>query len=125
MSRAVSLVWGGTVILMILASPWAPEIASRLWDCSFRELTGFACPTCGSARAAMLLADFEVVEAIARYPLPALAWIVFVIGGLSALALTAMGRSLPSPPRSLPLWVRAAFVLAILANWAYSIATGV
>lgn len=125
MSRAISLVWGGTVLLMIAASPWAAEIASRLWDCSFREFTGFACPSCGSARAAMLLADLRVGEALVRYPLPALVWMVFVVGGLSALVLTALGRSLPAPPRSLPLWTRVAFVAAILANWAYSIATGV
>jgi hypothetical protein len=93
--------------------------------CAFKSLTGIPCPTCGTVRAAVALAGFDVLGALRSYPLPALGWIVFIAGGLTAGALELAGRTPPAVPNRLPTWAKLAVVGAVLANWVYSIATGV
>lgn len=125
MSRQVALLWGAVAALLIAASPWAARAGDVLWKCAFKSLTGIPCPTCGTARAAISLARLEVLDALFRYPLPTLAWAFLVVGGIAAGAMALLGRTPPAIPRRLPAWARAAAIAAILANWAYSISTGV
>lgn len=125
MNRQIAILWGAVALVLIAASPWASLFGDALWECTFKSWTGIPCPTCGTARAALALAEFDFVGALGRYPLPAIAWMVFLGGGLAAAALTLSGRTPPSIPCRLPLWARASLVGAVLANWVYSIATGV
>ena len=120
----LGLLWGAVALLLILLSPLAPVIASGLWSCPFKSLTGFACPGCGTGRAALALARLDPMHALTHHPLPALAWMAFVVAGLVAGWLAWRRRPLPRI-RRLPGWARVAAVAAVLANWAYSIATGV
>ena len=125
MSRQLALLWGGVSAALIGLSPWAPAVSGSLWPCTFKNLTGIACPTCGTTRAALALARLDVATAFVHYPLPALVWTLFLGGGLFAAALTLFGRTPPSLPERLPVWARAGVVSMLLLNWAYSIATGV
>jgi hypothetical protein len=125
MSRSIALWWGAVAAALIGLSPWAPDLAGNLWGCTFKALTGLACPTCGTTRAALALARFDVHTALTHYPLPALGWILFLGGGLAAAGMALAGRTPPAIPTRLPGWARAAVVSALLLNWAYSIATGV
>lgn len=125
MRREVALLWGGVAALFIAISPWASRFAGGLWGCTFKSLTGIACPTCGTTRAALALARFDVVTAMTHYPLPTLGWIVFIGGGLMAAGLTLVGRTPPAIPTRLPGWARASVAGALLLNWIYAIATGV
>lgn len=112
------------MLLALLLAPFGPWLASLLWACPLKELTGIPCPSCGTTRAALHLARLEVVEALVRYPLPTLAWLVFLLGGLASGLAALLGRPLPSvrrPPVAF-WWILG---LAVLANWGYSIATGV
>ncbi len=122
--RQLGLLWGGVASLLILVSPLAPKVASGLWTCPFKSLTGLPCPSCGTGRAALALARFDPIHALVHYPLPALAWMAFLAGGLAAGWLAWRRRPLPRI-RRLPAWARVGIVAAIVANWAYSIATGV
>lgn len=124
-SRHLGLLWGSVALLLILLSPLASSLASGLWSCPLKSLTGVPCPGCGTTRAALALARFDPVHAIVHYPLPALAWIVFIGGGLWALWRAWRRQPLPRLPRRLPIWARLGVLAAVLANWAYSIATGV
>lgn len=123
-TEQLGLLWGGVATLMILASPWAPALASGLWSCPFKSLTGIPCPGCGTGRAALALARLDPIHALVHHPLPALAWIAFIVAGLTAGVYAWLGRPLPRI-RRLPVSVRVAAVVAVLGNWAYSIATGV
>lgn len=125
MPRSIALWWGGVAAALIALSPWAPRFAGHLWGCTFKAVTGIACPTCGTTRAALALARFDVQTALTHYPLPTLGWVVFIGGGLVAAAMTLAGRTPPAIPTRLPGWARVAVVAALLLNWAYSIATGV
>ena len=125
MTRQIAFWWGGVAATLIALSPWAPEFSGGLWGCTFKALTGFACPTCGTARAALALARFDVSTALLYYPLPTVGWIVFLVGGLVAAAMALAGRTPPAIPNRLPDWARAAIAGALFLNWMYSIATGV
>ncbi len=118
------ILWGAVAALLILLSPLAPAIASGLWSCPFKSLTGIPCPSCGTGRAALALARLDPVHALVHYPLPALAWMAFIAVGLVVGWRAGWHRPLPRI-RRLPVWARVAIVVAVLANWAYSIATGV
>ncbi len=122
--RQLGLLWGGVALSLIVLSPLAPAFATGLWSCPFKSLTDIPCPSCGTGRAALALARFAPVEALMHYPLPALAWMAFIAGGLAAGWRAWRGQPLPRI-RRLPVWVRIGAVAAVAANWAFSIATGV
>jgi len=93
--------------------------------CAFKALTGLPCPTCGSTRAAAQLAHLDVAGGFAMNPLFVTAAGVLTAWGLADLLLMGRQRALAlevAPPIERAL--RAAAVAAILANWAYLIATG-
>jgi hypothetical protein len=125
MSRQLAFLWGAVALVLIGVSPWASLAGDFLWDCTFKSWTGIPCPTCGTARAALALARWDVLEALGRYPLPTLAWTALIGGGLCVGAMALLGRTPPAIPSRLPAWSRAAVGAAVLANWMYSIATGV
>lgn len=125
MSRQLAFLWGAVALLLLGASPWASLACDALWDCTFKSWTGIPCPTCGTARAALALARLDVLGALGRYPLPTIAWSFLIGGGLIVGTMALLGRTPPPIPNRLPAWGRAAVVAAVLANWMYSIATGV
>ena len=124
MNRQLAFLWGGVALSLVVSSPWAPEISGALWGCAFKSVTGYACPTCGTTRAAMLLARFDVVSALMHYPLATLGWTFLIVGGFVASTLTLVGKRVPPVPTHLPGWARVSIVLSLLLNWAYLLATG-
>lgn len=123
--RQLGLLWGGVALLIGALAPIGPMLAELTPRCLFKVWLGIPCPTCGTTRAALALARFDLVHALTHYPLQSLAWIAFLGGGLIAGALAWQRRPLPRLPRNLPLGARLAIVLTVLANWMYSIAHGV
>ena len=125
MRRQIAFLWGGVAAALVALSPWAPQLAGGLWGCTFKALTGFAGPACGTTRAALALSRFDFLKALTHYPLPTVGWVVFIGGGLTAAVMALTGRTPPAIPGRLPGWARAVIAGALLLNWAYSIATGV
>lgn len=116
--------WGGAVVGLLLMAPFGEWIAAHVWACPFKSMTGFPCPSCGLTRAALALSHFQFVEALVRYPLATVLWICFIVGGLLAGAMALLRRPLPSLGEQ-PLWIKISALLVVVANWIYSIVTGV
>jgi Protein of unknown function (DUF2752) len=93
--------------------------------CTFKSLTGLPCMSCGTTRALGRLAAGDWLGALQMNPL---ATLVFVVGGLWAVAdsIAALrGRGVrlrASAPVAHAL--RIAAVAAIVLNWIYLIAAG-
>jgi len=115
----------GWAMLLIAGSAWLAARFLRPWiallpSCIFQGWTGWPCPTCGSTRAGLALADGEIFAAFSLQPLFVSA--CFVAGGfaLHAIVATLTGKRLQidlSPREHLLL--RAALIAAILLNWIY------
>lgn len=109
---------------LLALSPWGERLAATLPACHFKALFGIPCLSCGTTRAALALARFELWQALVHYPLATLGWIFLIGGGLVAGVAALAGYGVPALPRRIPWWVRIGIILALLANWAYLIATG-
>ncbi len=123
--RQLGLLWGGLALALVLLSPLAPRFAGLAPACPLKTWTGLPCPSCGTTRAALALSRFEFGEAFVRLPMQSMAWTALLLGGLTAGWLALRGRPLPALPRRLPKWAPWLVVAAVLANWTYSILTGV
>jgi Protein of unknown function (DUF2752) len=122
--RQLGLIWGGVATALVAAAPVGSRLAGALPGCPFKSLVGIPCPACGSTRAALALAHFDLGGAFAVSPLAAAAWIALVAGGLVAGVAALAGVGVPEAPPRLPGWLRASVVAALLVNWAYLIWSG-
>ncbi|MEM9595296.1 MAG: DUF2752 domain-containing protein [Acidobacteriota bacterium] len=126
--RQLALLWGAVAILLLALSPLRSWVTGLLIPaCPFKSLTGLPCPTCGTTRSAVALAELRIVDAVTTYPLPALAWIALIGGGLVS-GLWTLLRGRPPWPASWSAnrrWLPWGIGAALLANWIFSIATGV
>jgi hypothetical protein len=120
--RQLAFLWGGAALAGAAAAPFASAFEAGAPPCAFHALTGVPCPTCGGTRALLALARLDVPAALAWNPLVTAAALVFVLGGLVALARALGGRGVPggAPPR----WAGGAAALAFAANWAFVIVAG-
>lgn len=108
-------VWGTVVLYVLLFVPDREGLVL----CSFKHLTGVACPTCGGLRQASQLMEGNVWGAFLTNPL-------LLVAGCAVLAVLVLrlgfGRTLhlelsDEARRQVWLWAGAVF----LANWLYVI----
>jgi len=123
--RGFAFFWGAAALALLALAPLAPRLARLGLACPFKSVTHLPCPTCGTLRAALALADFDPLSALRANPLAAIAWVGFIAGGLAAAALAVAGRPVREPPSRLSAGARAAIVGALLANWIFLVARGV
>jgi hypothetical protein len=121
--RQIALLWAVSAVSALVLRPLWLIVGPQLPRCPFRALTGVPCLTCGTTSAALALFHGRPLEALAANPLAALGGAAFVLGGLAAPLWVA--AKLPVPDLGAPLagWVKIAIVAALLANWAWVIAT--
>ena len=123
-SRGFAIFWAGAALSALAISPLAGRIAAAPLACPFHAISGIPCPACGSLRAAVALARLDFAAALAASPLAAVAWTVFIAGGLGAGIMTLAGRRIREPGTRLGAPARVAIVLALVANWAYLVLRG-
>jgi hypothetical protein len=63
------MVWGPIAVLFIITAGFFKNIAPRLPNCVFHEITGFPCPTCGGTRSLIALSQFDLVSSFMYNPL--------------------------------------------------------
>ncbi len=113
---AALLLWTVLAGVFVLLKPAGNDVT----PCMFRNATGLPCPTCGSTRAALAVADGRLLDAVALNPLVTVAavlgaaWLVMRVGFARRVDINL-------PPRAgVGVWVAVAVLLA--ANWIYVIA---
>lgn len=123
----LGFLWGAAAVfaaaLVFLAPGLVVRVRAVLPHCPVKALAGVPCPACGSGRALVALSCLDLGGALRLNPLFSLGALVFLGGGLAAFALSLSGRGVPEP-RTLPLAVRVAAVLALAANWAFLLFDG-
>ena len=95
--------------------------------CSFKQITGYPCFTCGMTRSWVEQVHGHVWTGLVQSPLGSLLFFLALAFSLWTLARVAL--RLPPLTIRVKRWESAAFWggggAALLANWAYSILTGV
>ncbi len=110
------------MVAVCFLAPFAPQIATVLPECLFREVTGFPCPTCGATRAVLALSRLDLAGALAFNPLAAAGELLFVVGGLVAGGAALWGHPLRLQASGAVL--RLIALLAVTANWAWLLHSG-
>ena len=114
--RTLGWLWFVSAVSALALIPVLTQLAAMAPACTFRELTGVPCFTCGSTRAVLSLKAGEVLRALDFNPLTALGSLCFVAGGLAAPWLLPKTAGWRLPKRW--TWIVAGvFVL----NWVYLI----
>jgi hypothetical protein len=121
--RQIAVLWGVAALATLLLRPFWLALASFLPACPFRAITGIPCPTCGTGHAALALLHGHFLAALTCNPLTSIAGVGFIAGGLIAPIWVLLHGRLPAVPAPLPRAARMAIVLALLANWAWVVAT--
>jgi hypothetical protein len=114
----------GAIALVGLAAARFLPVREFTPSCAFRHFLGFPCPTCGATRAAVSLAQGDLLGALRFNPLVAIAAVLLLLWGLFSAAakvgIVSRRRFLLSD-REKDL-ARFAAVSLVLANWLFLIA---
>jgi Protein of unknown function (DUF2752) len=121
--RQLAMLWAAAAISVSVLRPVWIAVAPHLGSCTFRNLTGIPCPSCGTTRTALALLDFDIGAALAVNPLAAIVGVAFIIGGGLALIWVVARGPIPTFNLRWSRWWTAAVVAAILINWVYLILT--
>ena len=123
--RQVAALWMVCAASAVVLRPLWIAAAGFFPPCLWHSWTGWPCPGCGTTRAVVRLLHADPAGALAVNPLAACAVVAFVAGGLVSPVWFACGGRRPYLTEGhRPAWV-AAFVVAVLANWAWLYVSGV
>jgi hypothetical protein len=123
--RRLAQIWAATAALSLVIGYLARDLFSALPPCPFRVVTGIACPGCGTTRAAHAMLEGQLLDALLLNPLIFVGGMALVAAALIApLWIVVTGR-VPAFPNPVPISIRIAAVVALIANWGYLIWAGV
>jgi hypothetical protein len=114
------IIYGGIAVLFLLLARFFPLLTITP-SCLFKDLTGFACPTCGSTRSVMHLAHGEVLAALALNPLIAMIFVAAALYCIYCIVTVVFGlpRLVIIPTEQERTLFRSMAVSLIVAQWAY------
>ena len=84
------IVYGGIALLALCAARFLPVLAF-LPSCPIHDLTGLPCPTCGSSRSIVYLAQGNILSSLTINPLAALCVIAAILYFLYSLVAFTLG----------------------------------
>jgi hypothetical protein len=113
----------GTIALLALIAARVLPVQQILPPCPFRAVTGIPCPSCGSTRSLVHLANGDIAGSLILNPLFSLAMItaLFLLFACSARLLFNRSRITLTHTRREGTVLRAGMAGIFLANWCYLI----
>ena len=95
--------------------------------CRFREMTGLACPTCGSTRMVRALLEGNLAAAAGWNPFMFVALACFAVWAVASASLRVLGHPGWRIELAKREWraLQIAFVVALVGSWIYLIWRGV
>jgi len=113
----------GTIALLALIAARVLPVQDLLPPCPFRAVTGIPCPSCGSTRSLVHLANGDIAGSLILNPLFSLAMItaLFLFFACSASLLFNRSRITLTHTRREGTLLRAGMAGIFLANWSYLI----
>ena len=121
--RQLAMLWAAAAVSAVILRPLWVAIAPLLGSCTFRNLTGIPCPSCGTTRTALALLDFDIGSALTVNPLATIVAVAFIIGGGLALIWVLVRGPVPTLKLSWSRRFTGAVVGIVLINWIYLILT--
>ncbi len=121
--RQLSALWLAAAVSSLALKPLWLAVAPHLRPCIFHSLTGIACPSCGTTRAAVAFLDGNLLASFAANPLAMIAGFIFVAGAPVAMIWTLARLPIPTLAKPLPVWTKIVAVVLLLVNWIYVIVT--
>jgi hypothetical protein len=121
--RQLAMLWGAAAISSVVLRPIWIAIAPHLRPCTFRNLTGIPCPSCGMTRTALAFLDGDFCSAVAVNPLATIVAAAFIIGGGMALIWVLVRGPVPTLKLSWSRRWTGAVAGVVLINWIYLILT--
>lgn len=121
--RQLAVLWAVAASCTVVLRPIWIAVAPHLGSCTFRDLTGVPCPSCGTTRTALALLEFDFVSAFAVNPLATILGAGFVIGGVLSLIWVLAQGPLPAISLHWSRWWTGSVIGVILINWIYLILT--
>ena len=123
--RRIAWLWALCAVSAVALGPLWLALTPLAPACPWHRLTGFACPGCGTTRAALRLLSLDLPGSFAMNPLACAAALGFLAGGVLAPAWLALGGAVPEPSPG-PKWGWGIALVVVLGlNWAWLVATGV
>ena len=128
LTHGYDLAWSFCALAFLAGALVHPYLENHLClHCTFKELTGIPCMTCGSTRCLVHFAHLNFADALGCNPLAfgLCVFSVFVLCYTLAVRLAGMPRlTLAATPRGWRTF-RALLVALPLANWAYLVTAGI
>ena len=113
----------GTIALLALIAARVLPVQKIIPPCPFRAVTGIPCPSCGSTRSLVHLANGDIAGSLILNPLFSLAMItaLFLFFACSVRLLFNRSRITLTHTRREGTVLRAGMAGIFLANWSYLI----
>lgn len=114
------IIYGSIALLCVLAVKYLP-IAHLAPSCVFRGMSGFPCPTCGTTRALLSLAEGNFIDALTMNPLSVVVVSAAIASSLYGIVSLLFGirRMTFSFSERESNGMRITAVMIMLLNWGY------
>ncbi|MHB8843449.1 MAG: DUF2752 domain-containing protein [Nitrospirota bacterium] len=112
------IIFGSMAVMALIAARFLP-LTDMAPSCVFKTFTGFPCPTCGTTRSLVRLANGDLTGSLLMNPAVALGMIAAILWLLSntIIVLLDTSRFTLSFTRSESNMVRVAALTLLLLNW--------
>jgi glucan phosphoethanolaminetransferase (alkaline phosphatase superfamily) len=107
------ILWGGLVLIALIISI---STGNDIQLCTFRRVTGFPCPTCGSTRVVYSLAQGHVLTALEINPFTSL---LILVAPVAAAWIYVTRRTRPRLTQRAHTIIVGVVLALLVANWWY------